>query len=412
MYRFSKERPEISPTRLNPSIPGFTEPFTPDWDNLIVALEKEIDYFEDYQKMTFGNYRESRYPIFSHPHIVRPAYSKFESSRFFLNNFGYLARQSRTAFHTLEQGKRLERMIKDMDNIRDREVCRIGIIYVGYGQEDQLEILGNTSGSRRYVRFLHSIGWEVDLGEHTGFNGGLNAGTDGQSSIYYSDDKTEVMFHVLTMMPADEKDEKLVRRKRHVGNDHVHIVWSEHKRDYDSSVIKSQFNDAHIIIYPLPNGLYRINVYKKPSIPDFGPLYDGMVINDELLGVLVRLTAINANKSVRSTQQAYEVPFVMRKKYVKQVSDRHKYPEPIEIIHTRLFPKENPEALEKKKEEYENTLQNFPDHSSPLPSNLFISESSEQPGKKKRRFSSVSPVPVTPFKSLSTIRVSSSLYEE
>eukprot|EP01129_Flabellula_baltica_P006251 TRINITY_DN231_c0_g2_i1.p1 TRINITY_DN231_c0_g2~~TRINITY_DN231_c0_g2_i1.p1 ORF type:complete len:508 (+),score=93.98 TRINITY_DN231_c0_g2_i1:262-1785(+) len=403
LERFSTQMPEILPYKRNSIISGFNTPLNPSsYGDSIDRLESEIENFIKYESNALSQFEESRMPILGHPHVVSPSYSKFEGSRHLLNNFGFLARESRLAFHTLEQGKRLERMVKDMDNIRDREVCRIGILYVGYGQEEQFEILANTSGSARYTRFLQSIGWEVNLEEHTGFNGGLNAGVDGESSIYFCDDKTEVMFHVLTMMPADEKDEKLVRRKRHVGNDHVHIVWSEHKRDYDANVIKSQFNDAHIIIYPLANGMYRISVYKKTTIPDFGPLHDGMIVNDELLGVLVRLTAINANRSVRSTQQAYEGPFVMRKKYVKQVSDRHKFPEPIEVIHTRLFPREEEEIIQKTTNHYQQIIQNHPEHHIALGPELFISEEVKTENKKiKTRFSR--PTSVQSFVSISSI---------
>ena len=55
-------------------------------------------------------------------------------------------------------------------------------------------------------------------------------------------------------------------QKRHVGNDAVHIVWTENKRDYDPKTITSQFNDVHIVVYPMPNGLYRVQVFKKQQV--------------------------------------------------------------------------------------------------------------------------------------------------
>jgi len=53
----------------------------------------------------------------------------------------------------------------------------------------------------------------------------------------------------------------------------VQIIWSEHKRDYNPSTITSQFNDAHVIIYPLSNGLFRIQVYKKDKVSFFLGLF-------------------------------------------------------------------------------------------------------------------------------------------
>lgn len=51
-----------------------------------------------------------------------------------------------------------------------------------------------------------------------------------------------------------------------MGNDAVHIVWTENKRDYDPKTITSQFNDVHIVVYPMPNGLYRVQVFKKQQV--------------------------------------------------------------------------------------------------------------------------------------------------
>lgn len=52
-------------------------------------------------------------------------------------------------------------------------------------------------------------------------------------------------------------------QKKHIGNDIVNIIWSEHKRDFNRQTFTTSFNFAHIIIYPLPNGLFRIQIYRK-----------------------------------------------------------------------------------------------------------------------------------------------------
>lgn len=52
---------------------------------------------------------------------------------------------------------------------------------------------------------------------------------------------------------------------RHLGNDEVHIVWSEHWRDYRRTIFKTQFADVLIIIYPLPSKLFRIQINKKTN---------------------------------------------------------------------------------------------------------------------------------------------------
>ena len=53
---------------------------------------------------------------------------------------------------------------------------------------------------------------------------------------------------------------------RHIGNDEVHIVWSEHYRDYRHGIVNTDFAHVMIIIYPLKNQLFRIQIIKKPKV--------------------------------------------------------------------------------------------------------------------------------------------------
>lgn len=46
----------------------------------------------------------------------------------------------------------------------------------------------------------------------------------------------------------------------------MHIVWSEHSKDYRRGIIPTEFCDVLIVIYPLPNNLYRIQVSRKPEV--------------------------------------------------------------------------------------------------------------------------------------------------
>ena len=55
-------------------------------------------------------------------------------------------------------------------------------------------------------------------------------------------------------------------KTRHLGNDEVHIVWSEHTRDYRRGIIPTEFCDVLIVIYPLPNRLYRIQISTKSEV--------------------------------------------------------------------------------------------------------------------------------------------------
>eukprot|EP01087_Luapelamoeba_hula_P013422 TRINITY_DN3831_c0_g1_i4.p1 TRINITY_DN3831_c0_g1~~TRINITY_DN3831_c0_g1_i4.p1 ORF type:complete len:201 (-),score=24.59 TRINITY_DN3831_c0_g1_i4:27-629(-) len=134
---------------------------------------------------------------------------------------------------------------------------------------------------------------------------------------YFGHYSFELLFHDITNMPTEAKDEQQVNKKRHVGNDMVHIVWSEHTRDYEPTTIVSQFNDAHIVIYPREDGLFRIQIFKKGRIGLFGPLQDGAVVPKRLLSILVRQSVVHVNRLVRTSQPGYAPPFTARRRYIE-----------------------------------------------------------------------------------------------
>lgn len=57
-----------------------------------------------------------------------------------------------------------------------------------------------------------------------------------------------------------------LQQLRHLGNDEVHIVWSEHTRDYRRGIIPTDFGDVLIVIYPMKNHMYFIQIMKKPQV--------------------------------------------------------------------------------------------------------------------------------------------------
>eukprot|EP01027_Heterolobosea_sp_BB2_P014325 GEZU01020594.1.p1 GENE.GEZU01020594.1~~GEZU01020594.1.p1 ORF type:complete len:604 (+),score=220.01 GEZU01020594.1:413-2224(+) len=256
---------------------------------------------------------------------------KFQMSRLLLSHMGFLQNVDlQKRFTQLQCNHKLLRNLKILDMSAQRECNKIGVVYVREGQDQQEEIFKNEGGSESFNQFVEDLGWLVPLDTHTGFMGGLDRKlSTGKVSPYYCNYKTEVMFHVPTLMPTlySASQSQQVHKKRHVGNDHVNIIWSEHTREYRKDTISSQFNFVQIVIYPLRNGLFRIQIYKKDEqIPTFGPLFDGMVISKRILGRMVRTTAINANRNVRFMQQGYGRPYPTRKKLIQEIAARYKDP--------------------------------------------------------------------------------------
>jgi len=163
------------------------------------------------------------------------------------------------------------------------------------------------------------LAWEVELETHTGFLGGLQRNrSTGETAPYYATSFTEVIFHVSTRMPSHNQD-ALLQKMRHLGNDEVHIVWSEHSRDYRRGIIPTEFCDVLIIIYPLPNKLFRIQISRKPDVPFVGPLFNECIVDGKILPGLVRSTALNASRATRSTIPHYLTFYEERSKALETI---------------------------------------------------------------------------------------------
>ncbi len=123
----------------------------------------------------------------------------------------------------------------------------------------------------------------MELESHAGFMGGLKrTRTTGETSPYFSTSFVEVMFHVATRMPSATGEDAL-SKTRHLGNDEIHIVWSEHSRDYRRGILPTEFCDVLIVIYPLDNRLFRVQVNRKPEVPFFGPLFNETIVDQRVL---------------------------------------------------------------------------------------------------------------------------------
>lgn len=270
--------------------------------------------------------------------------------RLLLSHLGLLAYDKQASFSMVENSQRFTRTLLQLDKLSGREMSKIGVIYVREGQDDQKVIFRNDQKSPLYAEFVRGLGWPIDIANHRGYLGGLDPKlTTGTHAPYFANSIMEVVFHEITSMPTVEADPQQIHKKRHVGNDIVHIVYSEHSSDYLPTTITSQFNDAHVVVYPLPNGLFRVQVHRKEHVNLFGPLIHGMCVNKQLLPTLVRQTAINANRYVRYSTEGYTRPFPTRRKALDETVERFKVETPYEDLIGELLPKVNPTAITAKK---------------------------------------------------------------
>uniref|UniRef100_A0A670ZJU8 Ral GTPase activating protein catalytic subunit alpha 1 n=1 Tax=Pseudonaja textilis TaxID=8673 RepID=A0A670ZJU8_PSETE len=269
--------------------------------------------------------------------IPQKPYSAFYYCRLLLSILGMNSWDKRRSFHLLKKNEKLLRELRNLDSRQCRETHKIAVFYVAEGQEDKHSILTNTGGSQAYEDFVAGLGWEVDLTNHCGFMGGLQKNkSTGLTTPYFATSMVEVMFHVSTRMPSDS-DDSLTKKLRHLGNDEVHIVWSEHTRDYRRGIIPTEFGDVLIVIYPMKNYMFSIQIMKKPEVPFFGPLFDGAIVNGKILPIMVRATAINASRALKSLIPLYQNFYEERARYLQTIIQHHLDPSTFEDYASQVF---------------------------------------------------------------------------
>ncbi|KAJ2064791.1 hypothetical protein GGI17_000767 [Coemansia sp. S146] len=240
----------------------------------------------------------------------------------------YSARKTTVNYYVpLVKSESLFRDIRALDRIHARETIKIAVLYVGPGQWSEAEILSNSflDTSRSYRSFVDSLGWQVDLATFQGFTGKLESnGSDGESCPYYADESIEVAFHEAAAMPKDQKDVRQTKKKRHIGNDHVHIIWNESHHNYRPETISGDFGNVQIQIRPLEAGEYGIGIYCDEQIKPFGPLCDGTIVSADALPTAVRATAINGHRrAIQAFFRSFTHPYVIRQQTINQIVDKH-----------------------------------------------------------------------------------------
>ncbi|XP_024085284.1 ral GTPase-activating protein subunit alpha-1 isoform X2 [Cimex lectularius] len=268
----------------------------------------------------------------------------FQYCRLLFSQFGMHGWDLRSQLFLVDKNDKLLREMRNLDSQRCRQTHKVAIIYVAHGQEDKNSILSNSGGSHAYEEFIAGLAWEVELETHMGFMGGLQRNKmTGITAPYYATSFTEVMLHVSTRMPSSTP-EALLQKTRHLGNDEVHIVWSEHTRDYRRGIIPTEFCDILIVIYPLPHQLYRIQVSRKSDVPYFGPLYNEAIVGHQELPGLVRATALSASRAKRSMLQFYQQYYEERGRSLETVIKNHKKPSTFEEFTANIFSPLQPTA--------------------------------------------------------------------
>ena len=207
----------------------------------------------------------------------------------------------------LRDEEAVNRALSSFDRISALDGHKIGILFVDTAQTQEKEIMGNMNGSSDYTAFIDRLGTLTRLHASSMNMQGLDrhTGTDGEYTYCWRDRVTEIVYHIITMMPTySEDDPRYHQKKMHIGNDFVNIVWNNSGHAFHVNTIPSQVTMVYIVITPealtsfrhdSKNGFYKVKVLTKPGFPSISPAAETKVVSGHALPSFIRLLALNAS---------------------------------------------------------------------------------------------------------------------
>lgn len=126
-----------------------------------------------------------------------------------------------------------------LDSTSCKQLIKIGVLYLGETQETLDEALSNQVGSSGYHKFLRQLGEFDTLNGTLRYSGGLDrkSDEDGKFSVFWSDENTDICFHVATLMPRISEYLNCENKLRHIGNDPIILVYSDKPRNERVKII-------------------------------------------------------------------------------------------------------------------------------------------------------------------------------
>jgi hypothetical protein len=214
----------------------------------------------------------------------------------------------------LPNDENMRRFVATFDRNFTVDGHKVGVIYIGENQTQEVEILSNIMGSSDYTDFLSGLGTLTKLQDAKFNTQGLDRSnnTDGEYAFCWRDRVTEIVFHVTTQMPTNlDRDPQCIGKKQHIGNDFVNIIFNNSGLPFKFDTFPSEFNYVNIVITPesrasfvatrlrsqehVENSFYKIQVMSKPGFPEISPAAETKIISLAALPGFIRLLALNAS---------------------------------------------------------------------------------------------------------------------
>lgn len=235
------------------------------------------------------------------------------------------------------------------DRISPVDFFKTGVIYIGERQTEETQILRNISGSPDYNLFVNGLGERVTLMNCRQNVAGLDTSEgmfDGRSTYQHCNSITTLNYHVTTMMPTNQDmDPQCTRKKSHIGNDYVNIVFNNSGLDFNFDTFPSQFNFVYIVVTPearqtfiqtrtrshntgwYEDSWFKVRVLTRADFPDISSAAETMVVSGAALSSYVRNLALNAEEFCRvwGNRGSGEYPSSWRSRLqqIRMLRERH-----------------------------------------------------------------------------------------
>lgn len=204
------------------------------------------------------------------------------------------------------------RALSMLDRLPTVDSHAIGVTLLREGQQKESDYLANIKSTPDFDDFLNVIGTKVSLHpplRYTPF--GLlprddEGQNDGDDTYAWRDRINEIVFQVSTLMPNTE-DTQQTRKKSHLGNCKVLIVFNQSNQPWKWEYFQSQATLVTIVITPanrvsnaessddFEHDFYMVNVLTKEEYQNISAAAETKVVSRATLPHLVRLLALNAN---------------------------------------------------------------------------------------------------------------------
>ncbi|KAH9845263.1 hypothetical protein Tdes44962_MAKER01273 [Teratosphaeria destructans] len=217
----------------------------------------------------------------------------------------------------LPENDAVRRAIEFIDRTSALDSHKAGVLYIGERQVTEDRIFHNISGSPDYREFLSDLGTLEQLKGATFNTQGLDKADnmDGTHTYVWHTRVMEMVFHITTMMPNHEDPrQNTAMKKRHIGNDHVNIVFNNSGTHLDFGALYSlfpgQFTHVYIVITPSArtsfvearteninvdkrDRFYGVQVVARPDYPNISPAAEEKMVSGASLAGFVRNLALN-----------------------------------------------------------------------------------------------------------------------